>query len=835
MPSGLCVLDESLQVLYANPTFGAMFAINESETIGRHVRDVLPHSLLKSAGVEAAIHYALTESGARVLAGVTVKSDNVEKTINVRVTPAQMPEGLGVLLMFEDVTEWRRAIALAEERLRHIDLIVSHVPVAVISWDTQNRFTFWGSGAKNLFGRTEEEVIGKLTPADVFEHSDEFDALLERCAQESKAEGNLFVKRKDGSRVPSLVAFGKLMDNAGAHVGYTAIVTDITDRFRAQEEILREKQKLENVVRVIGAGLALIDKERRITWANRTLQDWFGREGPLEGRPCHVIACGGESPAPDCPAETCFSQRIGAETDRICPRADGTTRQYHFAFAPVSVTDDEVDTVLMLALDITDQYKKIFQLSRLRQLGELMQGLLDLDRLLYFVLTCVTAGQGLGFNRAVLMLLDRDRNLLEGRIGVGPGSGEEAGRIWSQINEQSASLEDLLYWYDTRDRNEPTPMDHVARSISISMNDAENIIVQCAAQKRPIVVEDAPADTRVPGELRDLLGSRQFVLAPLIARNETVGVIVADNLYSGEPITPEDVELLCMFANQAAMAIQNAESYQRLEEDKDHLENAYRELADAQDKLVRSERLVAMGRMAAHVAHEIRNPLVNIGGFAKAICRRPDIPRETIIRYANIITSEVRRLENILARVMDFTKPPHPLMRECRFAPIVHDTITQLRNRVEEQSIRIVTNLCEEKSPLYLDPDQIKQVLLNLFQNALDVMKADDVLEVATRYEKEVFVCTVRNTGAPIHPEDLGNLFEPFFSTKPGGTGLGLTVSQKIIQDHGGDITVRSDREHGTQFIFTMPLKGKATHAPGHPKLSPSTPHAPVDAHHSEK
>ena len=400
-------------------------------------------------------------------------------------------------------------------------------------------------------------------------------------------------------------------------------------------------------------------------------------------------------------------------------------------------------------------------------------------------------------------------------MGVGPGSAEEAGRIWSEITAQAPTLEDLLAHYDRERFDEETTMNRVARRIRVPLDDTSHILAACALEKKTVIVKDAQADPRVTREFREITGAGNFVLVPLVARNRPVGIVMADNLYSGRPVGEEDVELLAMFAPQVAIAIENAETYAILQEEKAHLEKAYRDLADAQDKLVRSERLVAIGRMAAHLAHEIRNPLVTIGGFARMIRERPEAQDKDTSRYAQIIAAEVQRLENILARVMDFSKPPRPLLRETALHDVIDDTIEQLRERAAAQNVEVRRELPEETISLPLDPEQMKQVLLNLFQNALDVMKDGGRLTVNAGTDAESAFVHVVNSGELIRPEHMPSLFEPFFSTKPGGTGLGLAVSQKIVQEHGGDITATSSLAGGTRFTVRIPL---AQPPRGHPQ-----------------
>ncbi len=808
LPSGLCVLDASRHVVFASPIFCQMVGCDSRSAKGLAVGDVLPAALLADAGLEKGIGSVLERGEAMAWQDASLRGPSGDRRLNIRITPARMPEGNGVLLVLEDVTELRRAAALAEERRGLLDLIVSHVSVAVISFDLEAKFTFWGTGAERLFGYGRDELLGKATPFDFF--GPNFKELLDRCRAAGSVEAESTLRRKDGGVVPVLIVLGKLFDRAGAHVGYSAVVLDITERRKSAEALLREKQKLEHVVAVIGAGLALIDKNRRIVWANRTIEEWFGGGKSVEGKICHEIYCRRGQPCKNCPADQCFASGLNCEVEVALARSDGAMRQFHHAVTPVLGPDGKVDHILKLTLDVTEQSKKVYQLSRLRQLSEMMQGVLDLDRLLHLVLTCVTAGQALGFNRAILLLVDKNRNVIEGCMGVGPGSGEEAGRIWSQITRDSPTLEDLLARYDRDRLTRESPMDRAARRISIPLEDRGHIIVACALGRKPIIVEDAARDPRVRDDLRQLLGSRQFVMAPLISRNEPVGVILADNIYSGQPITLEHVELLSMFANQAGTAIANAENYDEMQREKGHLEEAYRDLGEAQDRLVRSERLVAIGRMATHVAHEIRNPLVTVGGFANALVQHPDAPREVVARHAAIIADEVRRLETILARVMDFTRPPQPALSQVELMPIIRDTLEQLQERIARQRIVVTTDIPDPSVQLFLDRDQMKQVFLNLFQNALDVMREEGRLTVTVGEEPERVVVTVANTGEPIRPEDVPKLFEPFFSTKPGGTGLGLAVTQKIVQDHGGDIRCVSSLERGTEFLISLPRRSRA-------------------------
>ena len=138
----------------------------------------------------------------------------------------------------------------------------------------------------------------------------------------------------------------------------------------------------------------------------------------------------------------------------------------------------------------------------------------------------------------------------------------------------------------------------------------------------------------------NMIGADEFVCVPLIAREEAIGVICVDNLYSRKPITEDQVQMLVTVASRAALAIENAEAYKKLEE-------KIKQLEDAQERLIRSERLAVIGNMAAYIAHEIRNPLVTIGGFARTISRISNQDNH-VRQSAQIIIEEVNRLEKFL-------------------------------------------------------------------------------------------------------------------------------------------------------------------------------------------
>jgi len=462
-------------------------------------------------------------------------------------------------------------------------------------------------------------------------------------------------------------------------------------------------------------------------------------------------------------------------------------------------------SAMVMLEDVTQSVEHAYQLSMLRQINEAVQTTLDLKRLLRLVLTCTTSGHALGFNRAILLMVNKGTNALEGRLAIGPKDQEDAYRIWQRIDAESKTFKELLRDADDGRPDEEMALYHVAARLHFPL-DSDELVVRAVHDKQVIVVEDAHSDERVGEEFRSIVGANSFVCVPLVSKDEAVGAIVADNLYSGEPITPEQVELLTIFANHVGLAIENAEAYDALHKQIGKLQAAYRELRETQGKLVQSEKLAAIGEVAAHVAHEIRNPLVTIGGFARRI-QRGCAPDDPGTRSVDIIIGEVARLEKILANVMDFSKPSAPWKRPTKINQIVENTCVLLTEELESRSIGLTQELHPELPLLMVDAEQIKQALLNILKNAMESIDTDGRITVATRPGDDRVRIDVADTGKGIPEEMIPSLFDPFFTMRPDGTGLGLAVTRKIIVDHGGDVEVRSRLGIGTTFTVSLPAQ----------------------------
>jgi len=578
------------------------------------------------------------------------------------------------------------------------------------------------------------------------------------------------------------------------------IIEDITEHWQAQEDVIREKRKLNDMVQATGAGLSLVDLSHRVIWANRVFVGWFGDPA---GRTCHQVFRCAEQPCEVCQMRTAQESGNSVLENWSTYTAGGARRHFQNIVTPIRNERGEVFQFLVLTQDVTTRQTKIEQLNLLQKLSEAMSGTLELDRLLNMILSCMTAGHALGFNRAFLFLRDRESNRLEARQAVGPTSREEAFRIWGElaIGQQGPGT----VFGDGADiiPSGEQPLFEAVRGLSYPLNEShmQEILVRAVLEKKVQTVTDAPKDARVTPGFRERMGARAFVVVPLVAMNEVVGAVMADNIYSGRPITEEHTEMLGMFANQAGLAIQNARAYAEIRDKMARLRSAHAQL-------VHSENLATIGRMAAHVAHEIRNPLTTVGGFARSILKHPeksDRNREN----AEVICEEVARLEKILSNVMDFTRPARPELVPCYVPDFLKKIVREGRAELRRRHVSVNTEISEDVPTVHLDAEKIKQVIINLLRNAADAMPEGGDVRISLQRdaEQEQVRIAVADTGQGMTPKVIRKVFSPFFTTKPDGTGLGLALSRKIVEDHGGKLLVESELGRGSTFTIVLPMK----------------------------
>jgi signal transduction histidine kinase len=286
------------------------------------------------------------------------------------------------------------------------------------------------------------------------------------------------------------------------------------------------------------------------------------------------------------------------------------------------------------------------------------------------------------------------------------------------------------------------------------------------------------------------------VSLPLVSKDRLIGILNMGHKQGNEMYSHEDLEVLSTLANQAAVAIENARLYDNLKQ--------------SQNIIRRADRLSSLGMLTAGLAHEIRNPLVAIRTFTQLLPERyGDV--EFRNNFQAVALKEVDRICGLINDLLSFARPSTPNVSAEDVNQIVESTARILETEAKENDVRIHLQLDPGIPNILIDKEQIKQVLMNFVLNAIQAIEDGGVVELSTRLSakdgSQQFVqIGVRDSGVGIAVKDLENIFNPFFTTKKEGSGLGLSISHQIVQEHGGSVVVDSKLDEGSTFLINLPV-----------------------------
>jgi two-component system sensor histidine kinase HydH len=472
--------------------------------------------------------------------------------------------------------------------------------------------------------------------------------------------------------------------------------------------------------------------------------------------------------------------------DKITPEGDyqpfdPENRQLLFTMAGLIVNALENALTYQQVEALAERNERMVKsLTALQEISQAILTTVQEERLVDIILQGLTQEKGLGFDRAMLLQVDEATQTLKGWKGA---ARDEA--------LQDLPLSQTLFLPLSRE----IPM----ADWQIPISPGLGAMAQAVLQMRPI--HQPPQQPGVLPLAPEKFDAKEYFVVPLVVKERATGVLVVDNHASGRPLEPERLHALQMLATQAALVLENAHLYSTIESNN-------RELMLIRERMLESDRLAALSGLASGMAHEIRNPLVSIGGFARRIAKL--VEKNSPLRgYVEVIQEEVSRLEKLLREILDFTGENLSYFGDHDLNQLIADTLLLVERDLESNNIKVVKELAP-LPPLHCDDRQIKQVFYNLFQNARQAMQGGGTLTIHTHpLEKEDGIyaaAEVSDTGGGIPLEVLHNIFNPFFSTKDYGTGLGLSIAQRIVARHYGQIEVKNDLGKGVTFIVTLPI-----------------------------
>lgn len=323
-----------------------------------------------------------------------------------------------------------------------------------------------------------------------------------------------------------------------------------------------------------------------------------------------------------------------------------------------------------------------------------------------------------------------------------------------------------------------------------------DFIIQVDASGTPLMLNaSGPGDAGAQARIRKAgLGAAIFVP---IMRQGFRGVFYAARNPEEHPFVEADLDMFQILARQAAASIENAHLYDE--------QRAYvRKIEESQNALLQAEKMAAAGRLSASIAHEVNNPLQSVQNCLH-LAGREDLEPEKRKEYFELASSELERLSITVQRMLDFYRPGAAKPKEVQVGELLSYVISLTQKQLTERGIHVRTELPAALPPVMAVSSQIQQVFINLILNAFDAMPDGGNLRITGRSRAGGVEVLFQDSGRGIAREEQSSIFEPFFSTKEGGTGLGLTVSYNIVTAHGGTLELVPDHGKGACFRVFLP------------------------------
>jgi PAS domain S-box-containing protein len=803
----------------------------------------------------------------------------------------------------------------ASEAKKRLDVLFDSVQGGIITLDRDYMIISVNKYIEDWVSMPSEMLVGHNS-LDIFH---EKIGICPHCAAKSTFETGEInsIMQSRGVNYAELTAY-PIKEADGTIVECVVFVQDITERVLYQEEtlslyreVIQTKEYLESIISHSADAIVTTDLEGIITSWNQGAEKTFGfAEAEAIGKfmpfvPDFLLDRETEN------IEKLKKGEVLKDIETLRKKKDGSIIEVSLTLSPIKDAAGDVIGISGISRDISEKksvekelIKRNQELSRLFFISSAMRGTLELDKLLRMVLIAVTMSDGMGFNRAILFLVDESKNVLKGAMGVGPGSPEEAWKIWDELSLQKKTLNDIMQEVISSPLKSDAFLDRLTVGIEVPL-DEDTVLARAVREKTSYNVinvrEEALSDTI----LIQQLGTQAYAVVPLISRDRVIGIIWVDNYFNRKQITDEDMKFLTSFSNHVASAIENARLFEQVKMAEQQLENIFESMSDMvyfnskdyeiksvnkavcnrlglsaaeivgrkcyevfhgmnepnkkcphhktvntkkayieelddphmggtfltssspifdltgefigsvhvvrdiselknlREKLVMAEKMAALGEVAAKVAHEIRNPLVSVGGFAKRLEKKLD---GNLREYAGIIVKEVERLEDILKEILGFVKEVRLAKEMVDLNSLVGEVLTLMESGLDERGITVAKEFTLQ-AEVFVDPNRVKEAFVNILSNAVQSISGSGSISVRTYVKGPHAVVEVKDTGKGIQESERPFIFNPFYTTKASGTGLGLAITHRIIQEHNGMIEVESEVDKGSVFRVFIPIK----------------------------
>jgi len=334
-------------------------------------------------------------------------------------------------------------------------------------------------------------------------------------------------------------------------------------------------------------------------------------------------------------------------------------------------------------------------------------------------------------------------------------------------------------------------------------NFATHLVSRVDSDGNPIIINATGPGEEEAQTLLSTLNLGAAILIPIARSTPSAvrGVLFAARDADVPPFRGADLEMSLILARQALVALENARLYA-------DLRSYVRKVEESQEALLRAEKMAAAGRLTASIAHEVNNPLQSVQNCLH-LAGREDLPAKKRKEYFDLARTELERLMKTMHRMLDFYRPGAVRMENVDVLDLLKHVLSLTSQQLGQRDIELKTDLPESLPSIYAVNSQIQQIFINLILNSFDAMPGGGSLSISARGLEDGIEIIFEDSGPGIPEDQRNNIFEPFFSTKDGGTGLGLTVSYNIVTAHGGTLDLVDGRDSGACFRLFLPMGDK--------------------------
>ena len=675
-----------------------------------------------------------------------------------------------------------KAVAQTKE---YLESLIANSADSIVTSDLDGNITSWNYSAEKTFGYTADEAAGKFLPfVPQFLIDAEKEYIGKIKSGETLKEIETLRQRKDGTIIEVSLTLSPIKDAEGEVIGISGITRDISERKRVEKELIKKDQGLSRLFFISSAmrGTLELDRLLRMVLTAVTMSDGLGfnrsilflideKEEVIKG----AMGVGPASPEEAWQVWEKLSIDRKTLTDILHDIETGPLRKDSF-LDRLSVTMElslKGETILARAV----KEKKAFNVPDVNE--EPMADAILIQQLgtqAYAVVPLISRDRVIGvlwvdniFTKR--LITDEDLKFLTG-FSNQIASAVENARLFDQIARAEAELEKIFR--SISDMVYITDEDYTIKNVN------KAVIDKIGKSAEEIIGEKC---------YRIFHGMNEpFSACPHHKTVQTMKAYVEE---------VKDPYLGGIFLTSTSPVFSTIGKFLGTV----HVVRDITELDNLRGKLAAAERMAALGKVAAQVAHEIRNPLVSVGGFAKRLEKKLD---GNLKEYAGIIARETDRLESILREILGFVKEARLMKEKVNVGELIDDMILLMQTELTKRDIRVL-NEKGETLPVYIDPSRVREALLNIFTNAVQAVATHGTITVKTYTAGSNAVIEISDTGPGIEEKDLPFIFNPFFTTKSSGTGLGLAITKRIIEEHKGNIEVDSAPGKGATFRVFLP------------------------------